>query len=311
MCTKTNNTPVAVVILVASAGGLEPLCAVLEELPVDYPAAILVYQHLGGRTSVLPAILARRTRHQVSWAVDGERPKPHRVTVCPPSVYMELRPDGRCLLSEKKEQQERRFDVLLTSAAASYGGRALAVVLSGSGHDGAAGTAAMSGAGGAVIAESKDTAAYASMPTAAAQAGAVVLPVSAIGAVLREIANSGLPAAAGLALALEKLEVAGDDGQQQRGPESTVGEPARTGAAAAGWGSAAARGDAARRRAAELQRRGEELASGAGSSAQTVALARSRAEEAIARAETARAVSARRLAALEQAKAELVQHLHE
>jgi two-component system chemotaxis response regulator CheB len=303
MSTDGNGAAVEVVILLASAGGLEALTVVLRDIPADFPAAVIVQQHLGGHTSVLPAILSRRTGHNVSWAEDGEPLKPHRITVCPPTVYMELKPDGTCSLRQVAHFKEQRFDVLLTSAAHSYGSRALAVVLSRSGWDGAAGTVAMKRAGGVVIAQSQETAQYPSMPLAAAHAGAdCVLPLNDIGRVLGEVGHRGLSGSAGLAEVLKDLGIAyrPDPGLVEHGPDG-ASVPMVTLDNYPG-DDAAARGEAARRRAAELQQRREELASGMLSTAQTVATARSRAQEAARRAETARQVAAQHLAAFNAAR---------
>src|SRR5262249_27404309 len=145
----------------------------------------------------------------VRWAVDRQPIPPCRVSVCPPDVYMELRPEGTAVMRAMEPMRERRFDVLLTSAAASYGPRALAGVLSGSRRDGAVGTPVMKRAGGTVTARSPQTAEYASMPLAAAEAGAdAVLPVSAIGPVLVMIASSGIDTSVGLTGLLDDLGIA-------------------------------------------------------------------------------------------------------
>lgn len=179
---------VDVVTLVASAGGLQAFSTVLRDLPPALPAAIVVQQHLGGRTSALATILAKRSEHSVHWAIDGQRVDPGRVVVCPPGRHLELLPDGSCSLRELAVPFEPRFDVLLSSMASSYGPRGLAVVLTGSGRDGSEGTIAMKRAGGVVIAQSQEPAEYPSMPKAAAEAGAdLVVPIDEIGRVIVQI----------------------------------------------------------------------------------------------------------------------------
>ena len=99
-------------------------------------------------------------------------------------------PDGTCSLTPLAASKIHPHDVLLTSLADSYGTRALAVVLSGSGTDGAAGTTALKKAGAIVIAQSEDTSQYPSMPQAAVAAGAdLELPLSEIGRVLNDVAH--------------------------------------------------------------------------------------------------------------------------
>jgi two-component system chemotaxis response regulator CheB len=188
MASDGHRPAVELVALLASAGGLGALSIVLRDLPAEFAAALVVQQHLGGNTSVLPTILARRSRMPVGWALDAQQVKPGNVIVCPPGRHMELMPDGSCSLRKLEGRLERRFDVLLASMASSYGARCLAVVLSGAGRDGAEGTLAMKSAGSLVIAQSPETAEYPSMPLAAAEAGAdLVLPVYEIGRVLIDI----------------------------------------------------------------------------------------------------------------------------
>lgn len=258
-------------MLLASAGGLDAFSVVLHELPTDFAAAVVVQQHLGGLSSVLPTILGRQTRHRVSWVQDGQAVAPGQVLVCPPKVHLELTADGRCHLRETGPLAEQRFDVLLASVAQSYGARSVAVILSGSGQDGAAGTVAMKRAGAIVIAQSPDTAQYSSMPLAAARAGAdLVLPIHDIGPALAAIVAGGpLPAPPPPADRTSAVP--------QRAPAPGRGDR---------WG-AAARAEMARVRAAELRRRSRDLAEGFVATAQSVAIARRRAEESLRRAQFA------------------------
>jgi PAS domain S-box-containing protein len=184
---------IGIVALVASAGGLDALSVVLRGLPDDLPAAVVVQQHLGGRGSALVPILQRQTRRDVVWAEDGSHAAPGVVTVCPPRTRMEFFPDGAFALQPTPDGA-RGFphDALLRSLADSFGARVLAVVLTGMGRDGAAGTAALKAAGGVVIAQSEDTAEQPSMPKAAADAGAdLVLPLHEIGAVVAGVVRGG------------------------------------------------------------------------------------------------------------------------
>ncbi|MCE0766948.1 response regulator [Pseudonocardia kujensis] len=184
---------VEVVALVASAAGLDALSVVLRGLPVDLPVAVVVQQHLGGQASVLPKILERRLGRPVVWAVDGAPVVvPGRVTVTPPRTCMEVLPDGTCGLHPLESASERPHDGLLVSLADSFRDRAMGVVLSGGGTDGAAGVGTLTAAGGVVIAQAADTAEYPSMPRAAAAAGAdLVLPLHEIAGVVAEVVRGG------------------------------------------------------------------------------------------------------------------------
>lgn len=277
MASNVPRPAVELVVLLASAGGLSALSTVLRDLPADLPAAIVVQQHLGDHDSVLPAILRRQTERGVSWAQDGQALVAGQAVVCPPAMDLELSPDGRCRITE--DGGLRRFDVLLRSVAKSYGPRSVAAVLSGSGQDGAAGTAAMKRAGAIVIAESPDTALYSSMPLAAARAGAdLMLPVQEIGRVLVGIVG----------------------GAPLPGPQPAEGRGALRGPVPEEVGAvpipvqddivnnAECRAELAGLRAAELARRRRELSAGYGATAETVATARRRAAESRRRAQLAR-----------------------
>jgi two-component system chemotaxis response regulator CheB len=316
MTTKADRPAVELVVLLASAGGLDALSVVLHDLPAEFPAAVVVQQHLGGHSSALPTILGRSTKHWVGWAIDGQVAVPGQVIVCPPEMHMELSPDGSWSLRKMQTLEERRFDVLLASVASSYGPRAVAVVLSGSGRDGADGTAAMKRAGAIVIAQSPDTADYASMPIAAARAGAdLVLPVHEIGRVLADIVEGApLPRPRGKAQA---ARAADQTSQTSHKTKSVVGTPTTPpqqigdNVPSAGRermetgdqgdrriqlytpNSAAARAETARLRAAELRRRRQELAAGIGACEQTVAIARRRAQESLRRAQLAHQAASR------------------
>lgn len=294
---------VELVVLVASAGGLEALSAVLRDLPAEFGAAVVVQQHLGGQSSVLPTILGRLTAHRVSWAVDGQAVEPGQIVVCPPNQHMELRPTGLWHLRQLISPTEHRFDVLLASVAGSYGARALAVVLSGSGRDGAAGTKAMKRTGAIVIAQSPDTASYPSMPIAAAEAGAdLVLPVSEIGRVATAIVG-GQPLRVAthenycpaMSSGIHPEPPPGDRGKIRAEPASmaTGGAPIvrqkdRIPSSLNHMiDSAASRAEAARLRVVELQRRRRDLAAGLGATAETVAAAQRKAKESKRRAQLA------------------------
>ncbi|OMC55673.1 hypothetical protein A5747_11925 [Mycobacterium sp. IS-836] len=283
----TQATAVELVVLLASAGGLDALSVVLHDLLPEFPAAVVVQQHLGGSASVLPTILARSTEHRVDWASDGEPLEPGQVIVCPPEMHMELEADGSCRLHKVRERGDRPFDALLTSVARSYGARGLAVVLSGSGRDGAEGTAAMKRVGAIVIAQSPDTADYPSMPMAAAEAGAdLVLPIHEIGAVLADVVGGApLPRRGGSGSGSDRVDHAAETSQESDPtPSSETRQPPN---------SPAARAETARLRATELRRRREELAAGLGPSAETVAVARRRVQESLRRAQLAHQAASR------------------
>jgi two-component system chemotaxis response regulator CheB len=165
----------AVVALVASAGGLQALSEVLSALPATLPAAVLVLQHLQpGRQSLLPPILARRTALEVCEAADGARLRPGTVYVAPAGRHLRVARGRRLQLTDAAPEEYSRpsADVLLRSLAAA-GGPVIAVVLTGRGRDGAAGALLVHQGGGTVLAQDQDTSQHFGMPGAAALSGGV------------------------------------------------------------------------------------------------------------------------------------------
>ena len=158
-----------IVTVAASAGGLEPLRTLLEALPADLHASVLVVLHIpatGGRT--LPRILDRAGVLPAAAAVDGEPLRPGRVYVAPPDLHL-LVVDGLVRTSRGPRQNGVRpsADPLFRSAALYGGPRTIGVVLSGTLDDAALGAATVEQRGGCVIVQDPDDAAYDSMPRCA------------------------------------------------------------------------------------------------------------------------------------------------
>jgi chemotaxis response regulator CheB len=184
-------TRIEVVALVASAGGLDALGTIVGKLPPGFPAAVLVQQRLGGHGTALVDLLDRETALDVGWVGLGTRIEPGRVLVCPPGAQLEVLPDGACTLTATQGGGPYLpIDALFASLAGAYGARALGVVLTGKGTDGAAGTRALLAAGATVIAQSENSAEDPAMPRAAVEAGANrALALDAIAQALVEAAG--------------------------------------------------------------------------------------------------------------------------
>ena len=165
-----------IVAFAASAGGLQALSHVLAAIPPDFPAAIVVVQHLDPRhRSLMADILAKRTRLPVKQADEGDPLVPGTALIAPPNRHLLVNPDGTLSLSQSELVHFVRpsADLLFESAAASYKERAIAVVLSGTGSDGSMGVRAIKKMGGTVIVQDEKTSQFYGMPGAAVQTGSV------------------------------------------------------------------------------------------------------------------------------------------
>jgi two-component system chemotaxis response regulator CheB len=181
-----------IVALAASAGGLKALTDVLAALPADFPAALVVVQHLDPRhRSLMAEILGKRTALKVCEACEGDRLAPGRAFIAPPNRHLLVNPDATLSLSQSELVHFVRpsADLLFESTAASYKERAIAVVLSGSGQDGAMGVKAIKKMGGTVIVQDEKTSEFFGMPGSAQQTGMVdfILPLPDIAPALRTL----------------------------------------------------------------------------------------------------------------------------
>lgn len=181
-----------VIAIAASAGGLSALSQLLSGLPPALNAAILILQHLDPtRSSRLAAILDRRTQLPVKQAQSHDRLRPATVFTAPPGVHLLVNSEGILSFSHLPAVNFVRpaADLLFESIAASFGRRAIAVVLTGTGHDGARGAQVVKRAGGTVIVQDEATSEFFGMPGAAIGAGQVdaILPLDQIAPYLEKL----------------------------------------------------------------------------------------------------------------------------
>jgi two-component system chemotaxis response regulator CheB len=186
-----------VIAIVASAGGLVALSRILEALPPELEASLLVVQHLqADRPSQLARILGRHTRLGVEEARARTVPLNGTVYVAPPGAHLLIGSDRRIVLSHLPPLHFCRpsGDRLFASMAASFGPSAIAVVLTGTGCDGAEGACVVRRGGGTVIAQDESTSEFFGMPGAALRAGAVdrMLPLDDIAGALRTLVERGV-----------------------------------------------------------------------------------------------------------------------
>ncbi|PZV26940.1 MAG: chemotaxis protein CheB [Snowella sp.] len=174
-----------VVAIASSAGGVTALSELLAELPSSFPSTILVVQHLSPNyISHLAEILARKTQLPVKPAENGEQARPSTIYIAPPNQHLLIAPDRTLSLTQTELVHFLRpsADILFKSIAAAYGKRAIAVVLTGTGKDGAMGVKAIHQTGGTVIVQDPETAEFNAMPKNAIATGSVdfILPLPEI-----------------------------------------------------------------------------------------------------------------------------------
>jgi two-component system chemotaxis response regulator CheB len=174
-----------IVVVGTSLGGLAALRQVLSALPGDFPAPIVVVQHLSAEyPSRFPDLLAPHSRLPVQWADHGVQMEPGHVYVAPPGYHTEIRTGGRLLLSQAPKMAFARPSVtpLFASAAETYGARSIAVILTGGGSDGTEGVRMIKERGGRVLVQEPLGAQAWGMPAAALRTGCAdfVLPLHRI-----------------------------------------------------------------------------------------------------------------------------------
>lgn len=183
-----------IVVVGASAGGVEALRELTALLPADLPAAVFLVVHIPANApSVLPVILSRRGRLPAVAATDGEAIVPGRIYIAPPGRHLLVKRGHITVALGPRENGHRpAVDPLFRSAALAYGARVVGVVLSGNLDDGTAGLAAIKERGGAAIVQDPEESLYPGMPESALAHVEVdwTLPVAGIAAKLVELART-------------------------------------------------------------------------------------------------------------------------
>jgi two-component system chemotaxis response regulator CheB len=202
------NPPVPatdVVVIGASTGGVEALRQLVAGLPSGFPAAVLIVTHIGRRDSILPSILASVSILPVRHARHGDLVEAGRILIAPPDLHLTLVRDGdecRVVLARTAKENFTRpaIDPLFRSAAATFGRRAIGVILTGALDDGTAGLAAIKACGGGTIVQDPDEAMAPEMPNSAIANVEVdhVLRLEEIPRTLAWIVNAGAQARAAI-----------------------------------------------------------------------------------------------------------------
>ncbi|MBV8232685.1 MAG: chemotaxis protein CheB [Planctomycetaceae bacterium] len=181
-----------IIVIGASAGGVEALAALVQGLPADLPASLFVVLHLGPHSaSVLPQILSQKGTLPARHARDGEAIEPGRIYVASPDRHLLVRHGRvRVSLGPKENSLRPAADPLFRSAAQAYGRRVVGVVLSGTLDDGTAGLQAIKSRGGVTIVQDPRDALFAGMPRSALEGVTIdhCLPITEIAPLLVRLA---------------------------------------------------------------------------------------------------------------------------
>jgi two-component system, chemotaxis family, protein-glutamate methylesterase/glutaminase len=181
------------IVMGGSLGGMQSVQYLLAALPADFALPIVIALHRPpDDEDMLTPLLQRGCMLRVTEVIDKEPIEASRIYVAPADYHVLIEPG--CLsvsVDERVNHARPSIDVLFESAALVYGGRAIGVILSGAGVDGAHGAATIRECGGPVLIESPAMAFRADLPAAAlaAAAGAKSLPLPQIAASLRELAR--------------------------------------------------------------------------------------------------------------------------
>lgn len=161
-----DDTARTVVVVGASAGGVEALTALAGGLPTDLDAAICVVLHLAaGTDSRLAEIISRAGPLPAVQVRETEQLEPRRIYVAPPDCHLVVR--GRRVLALRGPHENGvrpSIDVLFRSAALDYGRRTVGVILSGTSDDGVAGASIIGERGGCVFVQAPDDSRFSTLP---------------------------------------------------------------------------------------------------------------------------------------------------
>jgi two-component system chemotaxis response regulator CheB len=190
-----------IVVIGASAGGIQALTTLVAILPRDFPAAVLVVVHIPPYSiSRLPEILSRSGPLPATHAQHGEVIEPGRIYIAPPDRHLLVRAGWIELSRGPRENHARpAIDPLFRTAARTYGRRTIGIVLSGALYDGSMGLLAIKTRGGMAIVQDPREAIVDSMPRRAIERAAAdhILPVAEIAAALTDLVRQPVVVAQG------------------------------------------------------------------------------------------------------------------
>lgn len=189
------------VAIASSTGGPDALSIILSRLPEKFPVPIVIAQHISeGFVSGMVGWLKPLSRVELKVASDGEYLRPGTAYVCPPETHMRVDGSRKIVFVARHEKDIYRpsCDLLLSSAAESFGKKAIGIILTGMGSDGVAGMKRIKEAGGRTIAQDEQTSIIFGMARLAIESGCIdtVLPLEAISSEIARAAAADVGASA-------------------------------------------------------------------------------------------------------------------
>jgi two-component system, chemotaxis family, protein-glutamate methylesterase/glutaminase len=183
-----------IIVIGASAGGVEALKTLVHALPAHFPASVFVVLHIpADKLSVLPTLLSRAGPLRAFHPLDHTLIERERIYVASPDCHL-LVDVGQVRLSKEPTEKGTRpaIDPLFRSAAHAYGPRVVGVILTGAGDDGSAGLLAVKRSGGVAIVQDPDSARFPQMPRSALASVSVeyTMPLSLIAPLLVQLLAS-------------------------------------------------------------------------------------------------------------------------
>jgi two-component system chemotaxis response regulator CheB len=181
-----------VIVIGASAGGVEAISRIVADLPRGIRASILVVLHISRGRSLLPEILTRSGPLPAAHPIDGEAIQHGHIYVAPPDHHLVVQAGAARIVHSASENGVRpAVDPLFRSAARAYGPRVIGVILTGTLDDGTAGIVAIKEAGGVTISQDPEEAFAPGMPRSAIRTGHVdhVVPLRDIALLLGTLAD--------------------------------------------------------------------------------------------------------------------------
>ncbi|MFZ5906147.1 MAG: protein-glutamate methylesterase/protein-glutamine glutaminase [Nitrospirota bacterium] len=171
-----------------STGGPAALKIIFSRIPADFPAGIVVSQHMPkGFTASFAERLNSIAKIEVKEAAEGDSLEHGKALICPGGYHMMFTKKGKKVVTTLKESRSSdkytpSADLMMSSLAEIYGAKTLGIILTGMGSDGREGMLEIKKRGGYTIVESEDSAVVFGMPSEAIKSGAAerILPISDI-----------------------------------------------------------------------------------------------------------------------------------